>query len=98
MSSPPLLFAATGLQTTDYMVVFAYMAGLLGVGVYLSRRQKSGEEFFVGERRMPWFLVGVSMLATLMSTLTYLGLPGELLKHGVAIATGLLAVPFAFVV
>jgi SSS family solute:Na+ symporter len=97
MPIAPVL-AAEGLQAVDYLVVLAYMVGLIGVGVYLSRRQQSGEQFFVGDRQMPWFLVGVSMLATLMSTLTYLGLPGELIKNGVAIATALAATPFAFLV
>jgi SSS family transporter len=93
----PLLFAA-GLQPIDYLVVFAYMIGLIGVGIVIARRQKTAEQFFVGDRHMPWFLVGVSMLATLMSTLTYLGVPGDLIKNGLAIGLGQLMVPFVFVI
>jgi SSS family solute:Na+ symporter len=66
--------------------------------VYLARRQESTEDFFVGGRSMPWWAVGLSMLATLMSTLTYLGAPGELIQHGIGQSTSLLALPFAFLV
>ncbi len=87
-----------GLQTIDYLVVFAYMAGLIGFGVFIARRQKTAEQFFVGDRHMPWFLVGVSMLATLMSTLTYLGVPGDLIKNGLAIGLGQVMAPVVFVI
>jgi SSS family transporter len=93
----PVVFA-TGLQPIDYLVVFAYMVGLVGVGVFIARRQKTAEQFFVGDRHMPWFLVGVSMLATLMSTLTFLGVPGDLIKNGLAIGLGQLMAPVAFVI
>ncbi|MBM3999369.1 MAG: hypothetical protein FJ297_07505 [Planctomycetes bacterium] len=89
---------ATGLQTVDYLIVFAYMAGLIGVGVAIAIRQRTAEQFFVGDRHMPWFLVGVSMLATLMSTLTYLGVPGDLIKNGFAIGLGQLAAPLSFAI
>jgi Na+/proline symporter len=98
MNLPSTRLASAGLQPVDYLVVLAYMAGLVGVAFYLARRQKTAEQFFVGDRQMPWFLVGVSMLATLLSTLTYLGLPGELIKNGVAIAAGLGCLPFTFAV
>lgn len=92
-----LLFGL-GLKPFDYLVVFAYMAGLIGVGVFIARRQKTAEQFFVGDRHMPWFLVGVSMLATLMSTLTFLGVPGDLIKNGLAIGLGQLMLPVVFIV
>ena len=39
-----------------------------------------------------------SLIATLMSTLSYLGAPGEMIKHGIGQSISLLALPFAFVV
>lgn len=89
---------ATGLRSADYLVVVLYLIVVVGMGVYLSRRQTTSEEYFVAGRRMPWFAVGLSMVATLLSTLTYLGTPGDMIKNGAAMATGFLAVPFSFVV
>jgi SSS family solute:Na+ symporter len=42
---------------------------------------------------MPWFAVGLSILATLFSTLSYLGSPGEMIKHGIGLWLGVRAVP-----
>lgn len=97
MIDPPVLIAA-GLYPVDYVVIFVYMLGMLAVGWYISRRQETSEEFFVGGRKMPWFITGVSMIATLMSTLTYLGAPGEMIQHGVGQSLSFLALPFAFLV
>ena len=94
----PLPLAAAGLHTLDYVIVLVYMLGMVALGLYLYRRQGTAEDFFVGGRRMPWLATGLSMLATLMSTLTYLGLPGETIGHGVGLAISLAALPLAYVV
>ena len=47
---------------------------------------------------MPWFAVGLSILATLFSTLTYLGAPGEVIKNGFGHFLGFLAIPFGMAV
>jgi SSS family solute:Na+ symporter len=96
LSLPTLL--ATGLQPIDYAVVFIYMVCMLSIGWYLSRKQVNIEDFFVAGRSMPWMATGLSMIATLMSTLTYLGAPGEMIKNGVAQFLGILALPFVFLI
>jgi SSS family solute:Na+ symporter len=95
---PPVTLATLGIQPVDYAIVFVYLLGMLLVGWWLSRRQETVEDFFVGGRRMPWLATGLSMIATLMSTLSYLGAPGELIQHGVGQAMALIAIPFAFLV
>ena len=89
---------STGLQAADYVVVLLYLAGVVGVGVYFSRQQREGEDYFVARRRMPWYAVGLSLVASLLSTLTYLGAPGELIKNGIAQSVGWIVLPFAFAV
>ncbi len=71
---------------------------MIGIGYYLSRKQETSEEFFVGSRHMPWWAVGMSMIATLMSTLSYLGGPGEIIQHGLSITLALIGTPIAFLV
>ena len=93
----PSLLAA-GLQPVDYAIVFGYMVCMLGMGWYLSRKQVNIEDFFVAGRKMPWLATGMSMIATLMSTLSYLGAPGEMIKHGVAQFIAILALPFVFII
>ncbi|MEJ7591335.1 MAG: hypothetical protein WKF77_07285 [Planctomycetaceae bacterium] len=92
------MLLAAGLQPVDYAIVFGYMVCMLGMGWYLSRKQVNIEDFFVAGRKMPWLATGMSMIATLMSTLSYLGAPGEMIKHGVAQFIGILALPFVFII
>jgi len=90
------MLLASGLQTLDLVVVFLYMGSILVAGWYFSRGQREAEDFFVAGRSMPWMAVGLSIIATLLSTLTYLAAPGEMIQHGPALALGWLSIPFTF--
>ncbi len=89
---------AGGLQGLDYVVVGIYLLGVLAVGVYFSRHQSRSEDYFVGGRRMPWFAVGLSIMASLLSTISYLASPGEMIKNGPTLALAWLVIPFVFLV
>lgn len=87
-----------GLEALDYAAVAFYLLLTFGIAIWFGRRQKTTEDFFVGGRRMPWLAVGLSIIATLFSTLSYLGVPGEMIKQGVGLFLGYLAIPFSFLV
>src|SRR5262245_1310409 len=87
MPRPP-----TGLEVLDYAMVGVYLLVTLGIVVWASRHDKDTEDFFLGGRRLPWLAVGLSIMATLMSSLTYLGLPGEIVKNGMAVFAMQLAI------
>jgi SSS family solute:Na+ symporter len=93
-----VLTTNAGLQVLDYAAVLFYLVLTFGIAVWFGRRQKNTEDFFVGGRRMPWMAVGLSILATLFSTLSYVGVPGEMIRHGAALFLGYLAVPLSFFV
>ncbi|MBK9167804.1 MAG: sodium/solute symporter [Bryobacterales bacterium] len=87
----PFSMALTALDT---LVIAAYLALLFGIGLRFSRRQTSRDEYFLGNRDMHWFLVGGSIMATLLSTITFLSVPGEMIRYGLAYFVGTLAFPF----
>ena len=89
--------AAIGLETLDYAAVLAYLA-LLFHRLPFQPPAGRHRDFFLGGRRMPWFAVGLSIMATLLSTNTYLGAPGEIIKYGPAYLLGILAYPVAAVI
>lgn len=93
-----LASANAGLSRLDITAVVIYLSVTFGVTAWASRRQTSTEDFFVGGRRMPWLAVGLSILATLFSTISYLGTPGEAVKNGIGLSLGYLALPFSFVI
>ncbi len=57
------------LSTVDWVIIFLFFAFSLLIGVLVSRRAgKSSADFFLSGRQMPWWLLGVSMVATTFST------------------------------
>src|SRR3954468_6563882 len=86
------------MQPLDYVAVVAYLAVTMLIVYRSSRKQDDTENFFLGGRSMPWFAVGLSIMATLLSTNTYLGAPGEMIRYGPAYVLGYVAYPLAAVV
>jgi len=57
------------LSTLDYVLIIFFFAITLFIGIYVSRKSgKNSTEFFLSGRTMPWWLLGVSMVATTFST------------------------------
>lgn len=75
------------LAWQDHVVVAAYLGVLALMGWHFARRQRSGEEYFLASRSVPWFALGLSIMATLMSSLTYLSEPGEVWLSGITTIT-----------
>ncbi|MHC5109435.1 MAG: sodium:solute symporter family protein [Planctomycetota bacterium] len=65
------------LTTLDYAVVVVYLAVVVAIGAYCARRQKSTDDYYAAGRRIPAWAVGMSILATLISSVTFLAYPGE---------------------
>jgi SSS family solute:Na+ symporter len=68
--------------------VLAYVGVLVGMAWHFARRQRSGEEYFLASRSVPWVAVGMSIIATLLSSLTYLSEPGEVWQSGLTTLFG----------
>ena len=57
------------LEFWDYIIIFSFFAITLGIGLYVSKSSgKSSAEYFLSGRSMPWWLLGMSMVATTFST------------------------------
>ena len=64
------------LSAPDYVIIAVYLVGVVLLGLYFSRRQKSLDEYFLASGNMPWWAVAVSLHATLLSPVTFLGMAG----------------------
>ncbi len=78
------------MHALDYFVLAGYLALMLAVGAWFSRTQRDSQEFFLAGRAMGWLPLGLSVMATLLSALTYTGVPGE--AYAVGFRYALLAV------
>lgn len=65
------------LFAIDYAVIVGYFAALVGVAIYFSRKQTTTEVYFVGSRSIPWWAMGISLMATLISSITFVAYPGD---------------------
>ena len=61
----------------NYAVLVIYLASLVVMGVYFSRREKSTGDFFLGGQRVPWWAAGISIFGTQLSAITFLALPAK---------------------
>ncbi|MFV1981670.1 MAG: sodium-coupled permease, partial [Rhodothermia bacterium] len=87
-----------GLVLIDWVIIGTYAGLTLFLGWHFGRRQKSTSEYFTGSGHMGPVLIGVSLFASLLSTITYLSLPGEILGKGPVYLTNLLAYPFVYLI
>lgn len=73
------------LSTLDWSIIVAFFAVSLLIGLAVARRSgKSAQEFFLSGRNMPWWLLGVSMVATTFSADTPNLVTGLVRESGVA--------------
>lgn len=95
-----ILFAQSvrGLTIPDHVVIGVYLLSMLIMGLRIAFRQRSTDDFFLGGRSLPSWAVGISLLASLLSTITYLGMPGEMFRTGLGFLTRQLGVPIVLVV
>jgi SSS family solute:Na+ symporter len=87
--------AKESLSALDWSVIGVYGCVVVAIGAYYARRTKNAEDYHLGGRTMSPLMVGVSLFATLLSTLSFLAYPGETIRHGLmilAVIPGLLLV------
>ncbi|GAA4443375.1 sodium:solute symporter family transporter [Novipirellula rosea] len=59
----------------DYAAIFLYLGAMAAMAVYFARRNTNTEEYFVGNRGFSGWVIGLSMLGTIVSSATFLALP-----------------------
>lgn len=73
-----LLAANTiAIGTVDVLIVVAYLAITILLGVWLGRGQKNNRDFFLGGHQLPTWSLLLSIVATETSTVTFLSVPGK---------------------
>lgn len=64
-----------GFAFIDYIVIVVYLIGVAVFGILAAGRQRSTSDYFLGGRRIPWWAVLFSVVATETSTLTFISIP-----------------------
>lgn len=71
------------MTNVDWIIIGIYLIGLVGMSIYLGRGQKSQDDYYVGNRSIPWWAVGISTMATQTSAISFISIPAFVaLKQG----------------
>lgn len=81
------------MRSLDLVVIVLYAFAMLAIGRYYKTRVQSSDDYLLGGRTMSPVMIGLSLFATLTSTLSYLAVPGEMIKYGPMIFAQLTAFP-----
>ena len=65
------------LSLLDYGIIVAVLLITVYFGLRYAKNQKSTEAYFSAKGRVPAWAIGMSLLATLISSVTFLGYPAE---------------------
>jgi Na+/proline symporter len=83
----------------DWTVFAAYLALVLWIGYRASRRVQGGaDEYLLAGRSIPWWAVGLSIMATQASAITVIGTTGQAFRHGMGFAQFYLGLPVAMAI
>jgi SSS family solute:Na+ symporter len=73
------------LSTFDWTILIVYIIGNLVLGYFLSKRIETDEDFYLGRKGTPWWAIGISVIATYVSALSFLGAPAWSYTEGLSV-------------
>src|SRR5437899_11495020 len=60
----------------DWFIIALYLLGIVGLGVWFGKDQRNTRDYFLGSKNIPWWGIGLSIVAAETSALTIIGVPG----------------------
>jgi solute:Na+ symporter, SSS family len=86
------------MSTLDLIVLFGTIFFIVGYGVYKTRGSKDMESYLKGGNSMKWWTVGLSVMATQASAITFLSTPGQAFEDGMRFVQFYFGLPIAMVI
>lgn len=86
------------MSTTDWIVLFSTLLLIVAYGIYKSRNIRSIDGYLLGDRSLPWYAVGLSVMATQASAITFLSAPGLGYSSGMSFVQFYFGLPLAMIV
>ncbi len=93
-----VLTAGAGLTGADWAVLAAYLAGIVAFGLWVGRGTRGLDDFFLAGREMRWWAAGLSVMATQISAITFVGTTGQAYTKGMGFVAFYFGLPFAMIV
>ncbi len=86
------------MQQLDWIVLSVTLLFIVSYGVYKTKGSKNVEDYILGNKETPWWTVGLSVMATQASAITFLSTPGQAYHDGMGFVQFYFGLPIAMVV
>ncbi|HVU16712.1 MAG TPA: sodium:solute symporter [Candidatus Didemnitutus sp.] len=86
------------MNLVDYVVLLGVILGITGFGIWSTRRNKDLRTFLKGAAHTPWLTIGLSVMATQASAITFLSTPGQGYESGVGFVQNYFGAPLALMI
>ncbi len=86
------------MKLFDWLIVAAYLGYLFYSGIRMTKKNKEVEGYFLANRSLPWWAVGLSVMATQMSAITLVGTTGQAYANGMRFIQFYFGLPLAMVI
>ncbi|NUY79766.1 sodium:solute symporter [Flavobacterium sp. MAH-1] len=86
------------MHQIDWIILSVTLLFIVCYGVWKTRGSKSVEDYILGNNETPWYVVGLSVMATQASAITFLSTPGQAYADGMGFVQNYFGLPLAMVV
>ncbi|HIB86108.1 TPA: hypothetical protein EYO57_02690, partial [Candidatus Poribacteria bacterium] len=71
------------LHGIDYAIIVIYLVGVLSLGFYIGRKMKTGDDYFLAGRSLPWWAIGMSLVVTDIGAVDMVAIAGSAYLYGI---------------
>lgn len=86
------------MRTIDWVVLFGTLSVIVIYGTWRTRGSKDIQSYLLGNKTLPWWSVGLSIMATQASAITFLSVPGQAYEDGMRFLQFYFGLPMAMVI
>lgn len=86
------------MSNIDLIVLFGTLLMIAAVGIYKTRKQANIESYLLGGKSLKWGTIGLSVMATQASAITFISTPGQAYESGMAFVQNYLGLPIALII
>jgi SSS family transporter len=86
------------MKLLDWIIVFAYLAFIIWDGIRMTKHSGQVEGYFLANRSLPWWAVGLSVMATQLSAITLVGTTGQAYTDGMRFIQFYYGLPLAMII
>lgn len=86
------------MNSIDWIVLFSVILIIVSYGVWKTRGNKTMESYLKGDDSLKWWMIGISIMATQASAITFLSTPGQAIEDGMRFLQFYLGLPLAMII